>query len=268
MLRYGGFSPASSRRRTSLGFLLLIGMLALARPCLAADRDVIRVCDDNNFAPFLMSINGETHGATAELMRQMFLRLGLRYRITIMPWQRCKAYLKEGSYDMAPDVTYDPARLQDFRLSQAYYQTASTFFYLRSRFPNGMPVRHARELLPYQGCGLFGYSYARYGLPVGKLNTHANSYQELVRMLRSGLCDYFLGEQEIILGNALPGPNQLDINGVIIGKLDDVAPNSLHFLLGRRGPNTDWLLPQLNQQIEHFNQSDTMKHLVDQALSP
>jgi polar amino acid transport system substrate-binding protein len=234
---------------------------ALAEPAWAAP-PTIKICDDNSFASFFYSdANGE-HGATAEFLSILFTNLHLRYRVDIMPWARCQAYIREGSYDMAIDTAFDPHRLRDYRYTLSYYRLTPQYFYLQSRFPAGLKVNSHQDLKHYQGCGLHGFSYAYFKMQARDLETGSADYAEVIRKTRMGLCDYFLAEQEVIQGDTRSGPAHLDIHGLGHGPVPDASSDQLYFFLSKSSAVTPWLLPLLNQQIMRANQVGTMRMLV------
>lgn len=65
---------------------------------------------------------------------------------------------------------------------------------------------------------------------------------------------------------ALPGPHPLDIAGISSTPMSWMAKDSLYFMLSRNSPNTDWLLPKMNQQIEALKNAGMLQKLMDQAL--
>ena len=247
------------------GGVMMSAASASAAPFTA--KQTVQLCDDDNYAPFAFNHQGVASGATADWIRTVFDRLGIRYRITLMPWARCLAYVRQGTFQIAMDAYYDSSRKGAFVYSKPFYTLTPQIYYSRKRYPDGLPVTTRNDLKQLHGCGLKGYSYANYGLQSSDLDTQSSDYATLIRKVEFGLCDYLLEEQEVMRANLLFASR---LSGDIgLGHEDApgaVAPQ-LHFLLTRSGAFASWMLPVLNQQIDLTERGGLMRMLVDQTLS-
>lgn len=248
--------------------LALALLLAAGRPLWAAD--TIRICEDESYPPFAYadaSNPGVLHGATIEFVAQMFQHLGLRYQINLMPWARCLAYVRDGRYQIALDAYNSPERERTFALSRPYYTETLEYYYSRRRFGAGLNVSVPADLNKYQGCGIRGYDYARFGLGRAHFNTESDDHDDLVRKIKDGVCDYFVESQEVMQGFALKGLRYLSDPDLGFAPVPGAPAPRLHFLLTRSATITSWLLPMINREIAVSPQKHTMRQLVARALA-
>jgi polar amino acid transport system substrate-binding protein len=232
--------------------------------------NVVKLCEDDNYAPFIYSApdnSNRVEGATAELVGEIFSRLGMPYQITLMPWVRCLAYVADGHYQIAMDAYYDQDRAKDYAFSRPYFTLTPQYYYSRKKYHNGLAIESKSQLKNYQGCGIRGYSYGQYALSGNDLNTDSDDHAALIRKVEYGRCDYFVEELEVMQGFALMGSKYLADSDLGHAAVPDALAPQLHFMLAKSNAQTVLLLPLINQQIVFVQQKHIMQQLVMRQLS-
>jgi polar amino acid transport system substrate-binding protein len=232
---------------------------------------VLRMCEDDNYAPFVYRGTDDGHamrGATVELVRSFFLHSGIAIKIDPLPWARCLAYVKDGTYQVGMDAYYDAERARSYVYTRPYFTLTPQYYYSHSRFPGGLVINRRADLRKYHGCGIHDYSYAHYGLGKQEIAANVEDHAALVRKIKGGRCDYFVEELEVMQGFALTGQNYLSDPDLVHGPISDVPPPQLHFILTRDSSSTAWLLPFLNRQITVSQRNGQMHQLVNRLIQP
>lgn len=139
---------------------------------------------------------GELAGFTPDIIRRAFARMGFEVELHgNMPLIRCMEMVASHRIDFAIGVYRDPERAKQFAYSTPYKVLTPQIFFSAS---HPITVRTVKDLKKYRGCGRHGWSYLHYGLKDGDLDKGTNSYQAMVMKLKSGRCDYFPEELEVM----------------------------------------------------------------------
>jgi polar amino acid transport system substrate-binding protein len=185
-------------------------------------------------------------GFSVELATAAFARIGRRVEfIGDLPWVRCLHDVRNGRIDFAMDGYFDAERAKRFTYTRHYSTLTPQVF-----FPRGAPIDIATrdDLRRYRGCGMSGASYAHYGLRAADLDLGVTAYDQMVRKLQAGRCQYFVEELEIIEGFRMIGRDYLGNGAIEHRPVPGVAGPAKH-LLAARGGGAAKLVPALDAAI-------------------
>ncbi|RED51600.1 substrate-binding periplasmic protein [Aestuariispira insulae] len=90
------------------------------------------------FAPYEFSRDGQVHGLSVEIVREVFNRSGQAYDLVLLPWSRALLYLEDGRVDALFTVLDNPERREfaDFCDEPLIDETVSLFV------RGGSPIRY------------------------------------------------------------------------------------------------------------------------------
>jgi polar amino acid transport system substrate-binding protein len=246
----------------------MLALMALVQCAPAWAGKIIRICGDERFPPFGFVADDNTmHGATLGLLSQVFGNIGVRYQVALMPWVRCLAYVKDGTYQIGIDSYFDEARSHVVDYSRPYYALTPYYYFSRKRYPAGLNIKRIEDLKKYRACGMRGFTYEHYQLSPADIDTGSTDYATLKMKVKFGLCDYFPAEREVMKGDALLDQKHVADADMGCEPSQIASRPQLHFILTRNDKDMAKLLPLLNQQIELSDRQGTMQELVDQTLS-
>lgn len=125
MSQIGLILPLIIPLKTLLGLFFLTLML-FSGTAFSSDRLKIAMFE---FAPYEFSRDGQVHGLSVEIVREVFARSGQAYDLVLLPWSRALLYLEDGRVDALFTVLDNPERRQfaDFCDEPLIDETVSLF---------------------------------------------------------------------------------------------------------------------------------------------
>jgi polar amino acid transport system substrate-binding protein len=108
--------------------LLLAGLLLAASPAFAAPKVIVAAADP--WPPFVDPAS-PTEGLTLEIVREALKTQDYEVKLTIVPWARAEAGVKDGTYDILVGVWHTDARTKDFLYGTAYAVNSVKFMKLK-----------------------------------------------------------------------------------------------------------------------------------------
>ncbi len=197
-------------------------------------------------------------GFSVELVRHLFHSLGRDVRfMTDTPWSRCGYDVRHRKSGFVMDLYQDGPRAPEFLFSVPY-NTLTPQLFTRRNHP--IEASSPADLKRYKGCGFVGGAYDHYGLKDDDLDLSANGYAGVIQKMKSGYCDYFVEELEILAGFQLGHEDYLGDPEIAHRPLKWVKPPSLH-LATAPGSADALLIPKLNAQIESMDKSGELAAL-------
>lgn len=190
--------------------------------------------------------NDEAYGVSADFVRATFALMGKKFTlIGNLPWKRCLNEVQNGHIDFAMGAYFNPERAKLFDYSIHYNTLTPQIFYLTA-VP--VSVTQLSDLKNYHGCGIYGSSYAHYGLKSENLDLGAG-YDSLLRKMRARRCDYFVEELEIIASFKSFGKDILN-DGDIRHVAAPWANSPSRYLVTQKNGRNSALLNQVNEALE------------------
>lgn len=273
------------RALVRIGFAVM-GVAALWVPgaqCIAADTAVpnaelkdasIAICEDDNEWPpysYFKRQDGQKTdkivGFAVDVVDEIFARHHIHYTISLIPWARCLAELKNGtSYQMALNPSYSEERAKTYLLTRAYYSTSNYYFYSLKNNPAGLPIGGMADLKRYTVCGIHGYNYATYGFRAGEMDQGARDFRSLIGKLHAGRCTLFLEKYEVMAGYSVIGSPYLDDPNLGRTAVPGMAPTPFHLGISRGFAKAEALKGLLDQEVTHMEASGRLQALWKKAV--
>lgn len=200
----------------------------------------------------------ELTGFSVEVVQRVFRALGRQVRFrTDEPWQRCVHDISQHKTGFVMDLYKEGSRVKELVFSIPYDTLTPQIF---TRRDHPIEVKSAADLKRYKGCGVVGGAYAHYGLDKDELDISANGYAGAVQKLKSGYCDYFVEELEILAGFQLGHENFLSDPEIAHHPLTWVPRPSMHLATSPESPDAA-LMPKIDAEIEHLGKTGELAAL-------
>lgn len=104
--------------------LLLASLLLVTAPAFAAPKMITAAADP--WPPFVDQSN-PTEGLSLEIIREAFKTQDYEVKMIFVPWARAEAGVKDGTYDILPDVWHTDTRAKEMLYSAPYAVNAVKF---------------------------------------------------------------------------------------------------------------------------------------------
>jgi polar amino acid transport system substrate-binding protein len=256
--------------RTTSALLSLLFALA-ARAELPA---TIKACDDGDeWPPFTYfardgAVKGQqVVGYSVDYLREILEKRGIKLSVALMPWKRCQTEVERGRYVLALNAASSAERDKAYLMSLPYYTLTGVYFYATQR--PAPKVNGPDDLRKLKVCGMAGYNYAPFGIPVNEIDTRAVNFPAAVGRLKAGRCDVLLVQQEIVLGQRLSsGFNIAAFPEFAMAPIPNLEPAPYHMMLSRKLPYANELLTLINQGIQDMTASRRGEQLAQRYLRP
>ncbi|MFG6468182.1 substrate-binding periplasmic protein [Roseateles sp. BYS87W] len=234
-------------------------------------QDSLAICDGApGWPPFIYvtkdhsKADAETDvaGFSVEVLKNILKTADIPYKIDLLPWRRCLQEVERGkNYQMALQASLNQDRTSKYLVSRSYYRTSSHIFYLRQRFPDGMPIHRLSDLKNYRVCGLFGFNYEPYGLGHDDVDQASGSHANLIKRLRMGRCDLFIEQIEVMAGIDRLGMIAPAGGDIRHDPVPGVAPLEFHMLISRNLSSGGDLLELINSGVSNLEKTGQLEKL-------
>lgn len=173
--------------------------IALASPSVAADKITLAALED--FPPFQWAEDGKVIGVDADIIREVFKRLGMTPDFKIMPWTRGLRSVKAGIVDALPAALKNEERETFlFYPSEPIHIQKNVVMVKKGA---GMNINSLSDLKGKAVGVVRGFSYgAEFDSITGLDKTVCKDQQELVRILAAGRIDAAMGSEMPLMYNA------------------------------------------------------------------
>ena len=256
--------------------LLQGALLGLVHEAKAIERgSQIAICYESNldWPPYeyyqrVNEVKTETlAGFSVDVLEAIFAEHGLRYAFVFYPWKRCLAYLATGEgVQMVLPTSVNDERERKYLVSDSVYTVTPSYFYRRERYPAGLSVDKASELLQHgRVCGRLGYNYHNFGIDSTRMDTGAKDFDALMRKLNSGHCDIILERYEIVAGLKLIGKSYLS-SDIAYAPIPGSTGESFHYLISKHYRYGQELLRVLNTGIAKLRRDGKLKEMLQKQL--
>ncbi|MFB9886316.1 substrate-binding periplasmic protein [Balneatrix alpica] len=260
----------------------LLCCLALSPPALAGPdnlKQTVNICDDAaEWPPYVyyqrtlgVKHTNQITGATTELLKQIFTNLGLNYRLQLLPWKRClyevEHFDRNGNFEVVSNASTNQKRLSYSYASLPLYRVHQGAFYSTRRFPQPPDIKQPSDFNTYRLCGIHGYNYDMFyqtGIKPEWDYSPGSNHQALL-MLSARHCDFFMGTLEPVLGGEPAGLYQIseDIRYLAV---EGMPVTDFHLLVSKASPRGEWLIEQINQQLQRLQRSGLVDAIYHRYL--
>ena len=238
----------------------------------AFDGSKITICnDDAEWPPYVYfkrsridkSKTDKLTGYDIDFINKVFKKHKLEYSYDMIPWKRCLHEVEKGeSYVMLTSAAYSAERDEKYLLTDAYYTVQPHYFYTYSNHPEGLIIKSPREFSKYRVCGLRGYNYKNFGIPLDDVDWGAKSFEQVIRKTKRERCDVFLARYEIFAGFKQIGKNYIRLHNLATEPMPNVSGDKFHIMISRNYPHAEKLRNAINQSIAEMRATGEDKALI------
>ncbi|MDZ7830302.1 MAG: transporter substrate-binding domain-containing protein [Desulfobacterales bacterium] len=125
----------------------------------------------------------EGYGVFSEIVSAAFHEAGIEPRYQFYPWKRAGEYARDGRVFAAFPYKITDERELIYDFSEPVMMSTGRFFYLKSRFPQGIEFQELADLTGFRIGGVLGYWYEtefeKAGLTVEYVSTDSQNFKKL-----------------------------------------------------------------------------------------
>ncbi|MEM7195405.1 MAG: transporter substrate-binding domain-containing protein [Pseudomonadota bacterium] len=221
---------------------------------------LIQTCNDGGEWPpyfYYDRVNGEKTddilGFDIDVFNEIFTSRGYEYTFELIAWSRCLLEVEKGEdYFMVSSVAYSKERDEKYLITEPYYTVQPHYFYHYANFPNGLEISSLADFSNYNVCGLRGYNYTNFGIPVEDIDTGTRIFSQLIEKTRRNRCDIFLGRFEIFSGFARTGNDYIRDNNLGTAPMPGVAGDKFYMMVSRNYQYAEELREMINDGINRL----------------
>lgn len=245
--------------------LLFIALLLLSNRVWAD----VNICVHNNshWAPYVYQNNktGDTEGISADIIKHVFERLKLPYRLSPTPWARIhtETYSADmlGGCEVVWDIAKSSTRREQLRFSMPIYKVKSGAFYSKSVNPQLKQLNSIHKIFSYDVCGIRGYDY---GPATAAISLHVAHRIQALKLLELGRCDLFINAYESVVFGARVDSRHLDTNIEFIHA--KVFDREMHAAVSQHSSRSKLLLDGINDALNYLHNSGDLERIFIQHI--
>ncbi len=223
----------------------------------------VKTCNDSGEWPpyfYFRRDNGEATnelvGYDLDILTRIFSKQGIDFTMKLIAWSRCLHEVETGeTYKMVSSVAYSEERDQKYIMTDSYYTVQPHYFYPIANFPNGLEINTLAEFNRYRVCGLRGYNYTNFGVPVETIDVGTKVFPQLIEKTARRRCDVFLGRFEIFVGFARTGTDYIKIHNLGTAPIPEVSGDKFYMMISRNYENAEDLRQIINDGIAELTAS-------------
>ena len=214
-------------------------------------------CNDNGEWPPYLYYERENGVATEKVvgydidyLQRIFEENEIDFTFELIAWSRCLHEVERGEkYAMVSSVAYSKERDEKYLMTDSYYTVQPHYFYARKNFPNGLDIKDLASFESYRVCGLRGYNYSNFGIPVETIDVGTKIFPQLIEKTTRKRCDVFLGRFEIFAGFAKTGTDYIRDHDLGNAPMPEVSGDKFYMMISRNYPNAEALRVLINTGI-------------------
>ena len=231
---------------------------------------LLPTCNDNGeWPPYLYyeRTNGEATdkviGYDIDYLEKIFEEHDIDFTFELIAWSRCLHEVEKGEkYAMVSSVAYNKERDEKYLITDSYYTVQPHYFYVRHHFPDGLEIKDLASFADYRVCGLRGYNYVNFGIPVETIDVGTKVFPQLIEKTERKRCDVFLGRYEIFVGFAKTGTDYIMQHNLGTAPMPGVRGDKFYMMVSRNHPNAEALRDLLNEGIARVKASGYDRELI------
>jgi polar amino acid transport system substrate-binding protein len=234
----------------------------------------LRVCDsDVDYPPFTMVKKTSAEqlrleGFSVQVLSRVLDPARWHIEWVVLPFNRCIRDTADNSVaDMVLTASLNEERQKQFIASDPFWYAHFHAFYLRQRFPNGLPGDHKAALANYKLCGIKGHNISMFELNNVAVDLGSEDYDAVFRKLSLGRCEVFPYNLEVIEGHQLLGKHWVNDPQFSHQEIRDVKPWPFQMLISRRFDLAKHLQADINQALAALWRSGELAALYKKQLS-
>lgn len=226
----------------------------------APDRETVLLVT-GEWPPFT-SQKMDKDGFFTAVVKHVFERMGQPYEVRFMPWKRSVAMVEQGNAFATFPYRTTEKREKKHHFSDPVTTSTGRFFYLDSRFPDGLQWQDYNDLKDYKIGGTLGYWYE-------KKFRQADLDIEFVRDDVLNFRKLVFERVDIVAAGERVGwhvlhqhfPDAVEKVSVAEKPMNE---NTLRLMVSRDYPDSEQLLKRFNRHLEEFKESPSFEKLQSQ----
>ncbi len=252
--------------------LLMGGLLIFSSHVLASGipaDTVINLCSDEGGWPPYNYYNKakRIQGYDIDILKKVFKPNGVNYSMKLLPWKRCLHWGKHGKkYQIVTSGGSNEERRKTYLYSRDYYQITPSYFYSKTRFPDGLDIKRNIDFKKWKVCGILGYNYANYNLPVEDIDVTARETKQVVEKLERERCDVFLAQYEIFVGFSYLGENYIEDYDLAYAPIPEGTTDKFYFMISRHFKYANELKALIDKEIDKLESEGELKRMIDVSI--
>tara|TARA_B100000315_G_scaffold132181_1_gene121607 strand:+ start:594 stop:1427 length:834 start_codon:yes stop_codon:yes gene_type:complete len=235
--------------------------------------DTIHVCGDGAGWPpytFFKHEKGEKTkeiiGYDIEVLNSIFKKHGINAIFEMPPWNRCVKLAETGiKYQIALSASYSKERDRKFILTRDYYRISPYYFYSRNKYQKDIDITVKEDFLQYKVCGLYGYNYMGFNLPLMKIDRGAKNFDLVIKKTHKGRCDLFIARYEILVGFDQIGVNYLE-RDLGYAPIPGATLEKFYMLISRNYKHANQLKKIIDSGIAEMEKSGKLKKIIEMYI--
>jgi len=250
---------------THYRWIILIA-LGFSMNAAAINGEQINICGDGaGWPPYTYELNNEVLGYDIDVLEKILPPAGATFSVAMIPWARCLQQTQDGEFQIALSASFNEERGRTYIYTDQYYTVQPHYIYDSKRFPDGLNVSQASDLLNYRACGLRGYNYATFGVDSESVDRETSTFSQVVQKTLAGRCDLFLARYEIIAGFSALGEHHIR-DGLVAEPIPGIDPDIFYMMISRAYPKANELVEVLNAGFESLRADGTLDAILDRYL--
>lgn len=237
--------------------LLLILLMSLGFPLFAQQEVKIAT---GEYAPYTsQAMTGK--GFFSEIVTASFEAVGITPQYEFYPWARCEYLLENDRVFAIMPYTVTEERKQKYSFSDEVAASTGRFFYLKSRFPQGLSYQEWSDLKDINLGGTRGYWYEETFKKAGLDVDYVSSDIVNLRKLKAGRIDAFVMNE--LQGRAMikeEFPGQQEAFGVVEKPADQ---SWLRLMIAPGYPNAAEITQEFNRGLEIIKKNGTYADILE-----
>ena len=255
----------------TFAFLCALPLLSQAQITVGT---TIETCNDGGeWPPYFYHVyqNGQRtdyiEGYDLDYLERIFSEVGLNFTFNLIPWIQCLDKVETGeTYTMVTSVAYSQERDEKYIMTDDYYTVQPHYFYVKSNFPNGMDIKSIDDFASYKVCGLLGYNYTNFGIPVETIDVGTKVFPQLIEKVERKRCDLFLARYEIFSGFSKTGNDYINNHNLGTAIIPGVQGDKFHMMISRNYEYAEELKTLLNEGIAQLKATGEAQRLLEPYL--
>ncbi len=158
-------------------------------------------------------------------------------------------------------------RNKTYLFTRHYYEITPSYFYSKTRFPDGMGIEKVSDFKKYKVCGLLGYNYVNYLIPPEDIDTTAKEFKQVVEKLVRERCDVFLAQYEVFIGFSYMGDNYIQDYNLAYGPIPGGTTDKFFLMISRDFEHAEELKALIDEEIDNLEAEGQLNEMIEASIS-
>ncbi len=272
MIHYKKNKKIELKKHAAL-LLVSIGLFSMLISNASADgipsQGTINICSEAGWPPYIdVNKNKQNQGYDVDVLKKVFKPNNVNYSIKMLPWKRCVHWTKHGKkYQIVSSAGSNDERQKNFLFTRDYYSITPSFFYSKARFPDGPGVKSIEDFKQLKVCGVLGFNYSNFLIPVEDIDTTAKNYTQIVEKMERKRCDVFLAQYEIFIAFSHKGDNYIENYNLTYEPIPGGTKDKYYFMISRKLEYANELKTLIDREINKLETQGELELLLENNIN-